>query len=243
MKSTHKKQIDSLEKLGFLQKTKHGKHGDPRAHSKKDLEEQDLQQTLRNQTRRSSVVLALCHMQKRLFANWKVSLALRVLGNQHRTLTCSAAGKNSQEICSIALSHGKCCCVRLPQGLSCSPDVLQENTDSILSGAMEKVFYCVDKILLATHDGFDAHLQQLELVLLHLNEHNLQVRAEEPFLEETHFDCFGIKSNTQWHQIIRKESQRNAKHQLSKNSSRIMILCTLLKSLWTALGRENEIMC
>ena len=46
-------------------------------------------------------------------------------------------------------------------------------------------------VLLVTHNGFDAYLQQLGQVLSRLKEHNVQVHIEETFLTATHFYYLG----------------------------------------------------
>ena len=46
-------------------------------------------------------------------------------------------------------------------------------------------------MLLVTHNGFDNHLQQLNQVLSHLKDNNMQVHVEETFLVSSSFDYLG----------------------------------------------------
>ena len=56
---------------------------------------------------------------------------------------------------------------------------------------IEHAFCYVDNMLLVTHKGFDDHMDRLEEVLHRLQQHNIQVHAEETFLASAHFNYLG----------------------------------------------------
>ena len=67
----------------------------------------------------------------------------------------------AQRLCTIVLPWGKYAYLRLPMGLSCSPDIYQEKISSIFIDLPEVVVY-IDDILIITKGSFQDHLSVLE---------------------------------------------------------------------------------
>ena len=77
---------------------------------------------------------------------------------------------------TIILPWGKYSCMRLPMGVSCSADIIQEK----MSGLMEILEYVrvyLDDLLTITKDSLEDHLAKLKHVLIWLQNANLNVNA------------------------------------------------------------------
>jgi Reverse transcriptase (RNA-dependent DNA polymerase) len=84
----------------------------------------------------------------------------------------------SQKLCTIVLPRGKYKYLRLPMGLSVSPDIYQEKMSN-LSVDMPEVVVYIDDILVITKGSFKEHLKKVKEVLRHLAQHKLKVHPEK----------------------------------------------------------------
>jgi hypothetical protein len=89
---------------------------------------------------------------------------------------CILLDRNSQRLCTIVLPWGKYSYVRLPMGLSVSPDIYQEKMANLFEDMSEVKVY-IDDILLITKGSFHHHLSRLEEVFRRLLKANLQLNA------------------------------------------------------------------
>ncbi len=110
--------------------------------------------------------------------------------------------KRSQRYCTIVLPWGKYVYLRLPMGLSCSPDIYQEKISSIFIDIPEVVVY-IDDILIISKGTFLDHLKLLDEVLGRLVRNNLKIHLDKSkfFAYEAEFLGFvlsreGIKPQT-----------------------------------------------
>jgi hypothetical protein len=86
--------------------------------------------------------------------------------------------ENAQRLCTIVLPWGKYSYLRLPMGLSCSPDIYQEKISSIFIDLSEVVVY-IDDILIITKGSFQDHLLVLDEVLCRLVRNNLKIHLDK----------------------------------------------------------------
>jgi RNase H-like domain found in reverse transcriptase/Reverse transcriptase (RNA-dependent DNA polymerase)/Integrase zinc binding domain/Retroviral aspartyl protease len=84
----------------------------------------------------------------------------------------------SQQLCSIILPWGKFQYLRLPMGVSASPDIYQEKMSALFQSFPNIIVY-MDDICLLTAGPFDAHLEQLAAVFDILRQNDLQVHADK----------------------------------------------------------------
>jgi RNase H-like domain found in reverse transcriptase/Reverse transcriptase (RNA-dependent DNA polymerase)/Integrase zinc binding domain len=90
----------------------------------------------------------------------------------------------SQKLCTIVLPWGKYSYLRLPMGLSCSPDIYQEKMSSLFAD-IENVIIYIDDICIITKGTFQDHITILSEVLKRLQHNNLKVHADK-----SKFCCF-----------------------------------------------------
>jgi hypothetical protein len=64
------------------------------------------------------------------------------------------------KMCTIVTPFGKCQYLRLPIGISCSPDIFQEKM-TLLMQHLEFVKTYLDDLLLISPSTFEDHLQKL----------------------------------------------------------------------------------
>ena len=76
----------------------------------------------------------------------------------------------SSRLCTIVLPWEKYEYLRLPMGLSISPDVFQEKMSELMAGLEIARAYLDYLLVLSTEKGFDKHLEKLEQVLTCLQE-------------------------------------------------------------------------
>jgi Reverse transcriptase (RNA-dependent DNA polymerase) len=84
----------------------------------------------------------------------------------------------SQQLCTIVLPWGKYKYLRLPMGLSGSPNIYQEKMSNLFMDMLEVVVY-IDDILVITKGSFKEHLKKVEEVLRCLAQHKLKVHPEK----------------------------------------------------------------
>jgi transposase InsO family protein len=89
---------------------------------------------------------------------------------------CILLDKRSQRLCTIILPWGKYSYVRLPMGLSVSPDIYQEKMASLFEDMAEVKVY-IDDILIITKGSFHDHLSRLEEVFRRLLRARLQLNV------------------------------------------------------------------
>ena len=83
---------------------------------------------------------------------------------------------DAQKICTIILPWGKYSYLRLPMGISGSPDFFQERMTNLME-TLEYVRTNIDDLLIITNGTYDDHLQKLEEVLKRLKNAGLRVNA------------------------------------------------------------------
>jgi RNase H-like domain found in reverse transcriptase/Integrase zinc binding domain/Reverse transcriptase (RNA-dependent DNA polymerase) len=84
----------------------------------------------------------------------------------------------AQRLCTTVLPWGKYSYLRLPMGVSASPDIYQERMSALFHDQPNVLVY-LDDILLLTAGSFQDHMQLLKTVLDTLRRSNLQVHADK----------------------------------------------------------------
>ena len=85
---------------------------------------------------------------------------------------------DSSKICTIIFPWGKYSYLRLPMGISGSPDIFQAKMMELMA-TLEFVRAYIDDLLCITKGTLDDHLAKLELVLSRLQDANLKVNARK----------------------------------------------------------------
>ena len=85
---------------------------------------------------------------------------------------------NSSALCTIMLPWGKYEYLKLPMGLSNSPDVFQEKMGDLFSD-LEHVRAYIDDLLLITKGSWEEHLTELDKVLTRLSKAGLKVNIKK----------------------------------------------------------------
>ena len=97
----------------------------------------------------------------------------------------------SSRLCTIVLPWGKYEYLRLPMGLSISPDIFQEKMSELMSGLEFARAYLDDLLILSTEPGLDKHLEKLEQVLTRLQAAGLKINAVKSFFARTNLEYLG----------------------------------------------------
>ena len=97
---------------------------------------------------------------------------------------------NSQVLCTIILPWGKYEYLRLPMGLSNSPDIFQEKMSELMSD-LEYVRTYLDDLLVITNGTFEDHIQKLDAVLAKLEYAGLKVNAKKSFFAQGELEYLG----------------------------------------------------
>jgi Reverse transcriptase (RNA-dependent DNA polymerase) len=71
--------------------------------------------------------------------------------------------------------------LRLPMGLSISPDILQKKMIELMAGLEFPCPYLDDLLILSTEKGFDKHLEKMEQVLKGLHKAGLKINDVKSF--------------------------------------------------------------
>ena len=90
----------------------------------------------------------------------------------------------ARRLCTVVLPWGKYEYLRLPMGLSISPDIFQEKMSDLMAGLKFAWAYLDDLLIISTETGFDKHLEKLEQVLNSLSEAGLKINVQRVSLLE-----------------------------------------------------------
>jgi hypothetical protein len=85
---------------------------------------------------------------------------------------------DAQKLCTIVTPFGKYEYLRLPMGISCSPDIFQEKMSSLMQH-LDFVKTYLDDILVISCSTFEDHISKLEIVLKLLAEKGLRINAKK----------------------------------------------------------------
>ena len=85
---------------------------------------------------------------------------------------------DAQKICTLILPWGKYKYLRLPMGLSGSPDIFQDRMTNLV-GDLEYARAYLDDLLCLTCSTFEDHLEKLDVILNRLNKSGLKVNAQK----------------------------------------------------------------
>ena len=97
----------------------------------------------------------------------------------------------SSKLCTIVLPWGKYEYCRLPMGLSVSPDIFQEKMSELMAGLEFARAYLDDLLIISNEQGFEKHLQKLEIVLTRLQAAGLKINASKSFFGRTNLEYLG----------------------------------------------------
>jgi hypothetical protein len=85
---------------------------------------------------------------------------------------------DSQKLCTIVTPFGKYQYLRLPMGISCSPDIFQEKMSDLMQH-LDFVRTSLDDLLVISSGTLDDHLEKMEVVFKLLSDKGLPVNAEK----------------------------------------------------------------
>jgi hypothetical protein len=85
---------------------------------------------------------------------------------------------DSQKLCTIVTPFGKYQFVRLPMGISCSPDIFQEKMSDLMQH-LDFVRTYLDDLLVISSGTLDDHLEKIEVVFKWLSDKGLRINAEK----------------------------------------------------------------
>ena len=88
--------------------------------------------------------------------------------------------ENSSDMCTIITEFGKFCYLRLPMGVSCSPDIFQAKIYELL-GDIEGTKAYIDDILVINKGTYEEHLKQLDEVFRRCKRANIKINAGMSF--------------------------------------------------------------
>jgi hypothetical protein len=85
---------------------------------------------------------------------------------------------DAQKLCNVVTPLGKYQYLRLPMGISCSPDIFQEKMSDLMQHLIFLRTY-LDDLLVISCSTFEDHLEKLECVLKILSDKGLRLNAEK----------------------------------------------------------------
>jgi hypothetical protein len=88
---------------------------------------------------------------------------------------------DAQNLCTIVTPFGKYQYLRLPMGISCPPDIFQENISDLMQH-LNVVYTYLDDLLVISGSTFEDHSENLECLLKILSGKGLRVNAEKSTL-------------------------------------------------------------
>jgi hypothetical protein len=88
---------------------------------------------------------------------------------------------DSQKLCTIVTPFGKYQYLRLPMGISCSPDIFQEKMSDLMQQLYVVRTY-LDNLLVISSSTLDDHWEKMEVVFKLLSDEGLRVNAEKSTL-------------------------------------------------------------
>ena len=97
---------------------------------------------------------------------------------------------DAQKICTIILPWGKYSYLRLPMGISGSPDYFQEKMTDLMR-TLEYIRVYIDGLLIITKSSYEDHLAKLREVLHRLRKADLRVNAAKSYFCETEIEYLG----------------------------------------------------
>ena len=97
---------------------------------------------------------------------------------------------DAQKICTLILPWGKYSYLRLPMGLTGSPDIFQEKMSSLME-SLEFVRVYIDDLLTITKSTYEDHLSKLRQVLERLRDANLRVNADKSSFAQEEVEYLG----------------------------------------------------
>ena len=98
--------------------------------------------------------------------------------------------KNARRLCTIILPWGKYEYLRLPMGISNSPDIFQERMSELMAG-LEFIRVYIDDLLHVTSGTFEDHLEKLETIFQRLQTAGLKVNIEKSFFGKEQLEYLG----------------------------------------------------
>jgi hypothetical protein len=97
---------------------------------------------------------------------------------------------DAHKICTIILPWGKYSYLRLPMGISGSPDFFQERMTGLMA-SLEYIRCYIDDLLIITKDSYADHLEKLREVLHRLKTAGLRVNAAKSHFAEAEIEYLG----------------------------------------------------
>jgi hypothetical protein len=98
--------------------------------------------------------------------------------------------EESSKLCTTILPWGKYQYLRLPMGISNSPDIFQNIINDVMAG-LENVRAYLDDILITTSGTFEDHLQEVQKVLERLEQTGFAVNVKKSSFAVTEIDYLG----------------------------------------------------
>jgi len=99
--------------------------------------------------------------------------------------------KKLQDVSAFVLPWGPHKCLRLPMGLSVSPDLFQDHMQKLLAD-LPFVKVDSDDVLIFSDGSCEDHLKKATQVLMRLHSKNLAVNAKKSFWAVKEVDCLGF---------------------------------------------------
>jgi len=100
--------------------------------------------------------------------------------------------KKLQDMSTFVLPWGPCKCLRLPMGLSISPDFFQAHMQRLLADLPFVKVY-LDDVLIFGNGSYEDHLKKVTQVLMRLHSKNSAVNARKSFWAVKEADCLGFR--------------------------------------------------
>lgn len=176
-KSTFKKELDRLEKLGVLERVQQSEWGSPTfIVPKKDNKVRFVSdfRRLNLKLKRKPYPLPRISDTLQQLEGFQYATSLDMnMGYYHIRLSPEAS-----DMCTIITEFGKYRYKRLPMGVSCSPDIFQAKIYELL-GDIEGTKAYIDDILVIKRGLFEGHLEQLEEIFRRCQKTNLELNAEK----------------------------------------------------------------
>jgi hypothetical protein len=97
---------------------------------------------------------------------------------------------DGQKLCTISNPFGEYQYLRLPLGISCSPDIFQEKMSDLIQH-LNFVRTYLDDLLVISCCTFEDHLEKLECVLKMLSDKGLRVNADRSTFCATEIEYLG----------------------------------------------------
>ena len=184
-----KREVDRLVKLGVLKREDNSEWGSPTFIVPKKQGTvrflSDFRQVNQRIKRKPWPLPKISTILQELEGfRWATSLDLN-MGYYHIRLD-----PDSQKICTIILPWGKYAYLRLPMGISGSPDIFQEKMSTLMQ-ELEYVRVYIDDLLTISTESLDDHLDKLNQVLTRLRNAGLKINADKSFFCATSCEYLG----------------------------------------------------